>query len=42
MYRVLAGPYSDKTVKDVARKINQNKKASAFIHSGESIIRDNK
>lgn len=42
MYRVLVGPYSEKTAKEVAKKINLNIKASAFIHSGESILSDKK
>ena len=39
-YRLLVGPYSLEDAREISKKINDNKKTTVFIHSGEAILKE--
>jgi hypothetical protein len=39
-YRLLVGPYSLDDAREITKKINDNKKTTVFIHSGEAILKE--
>lgn len=40
IYRVLAGPYSFDSAKEITKNINSGKKATVFMHSSESVLKE--